>query len=263
MLQPVKAAFGEFMGRFYASLVPTTKPMESYVQRGLAKSIAWAPGRMVDAVEEMLSLWMRSDIENATTKPPAMPAIMVAMSKDYMPTGRDYTRQVADREMVIIPSDPKERMFGLRAAAGDIRAQVAIFATDEPTARSIASQFLLFLDATPNRRFEARYIFAGQNMGWPVQIEAPDIPAQSIASEAKNLTILAIDLTLRAEIPFFDAPAVGQPNDGKGIPGTDDPAGYPVVQDIGVVSRVAGHAGGASDIRAYAVSTGNGEGSGA
>lgn len=253
MLQPVKIALGEFMGRFYAALVSTTKPMDGYIQRGLGKSIAWAPARMVDAVDEMLSLWMRSDIENATTKPPAMPAIIVAMSKDYMPTGRDYTRQVADREMVIIPSDLKERLFGLRTSAGDIRAQIAIFATDEPTARSLASQFLMFLDATPNRRFEATYAFAGQATNWPVQVEAPDVPAQSIATEAKNLTVLAIDVTLHAEIPFFDAPAVGQPNDGKGIPGTDDPAGYPMVQGINVASNIAGPNGGASQIRPYVI----------
>lgn len=259
MLQPVKAGFGEFMGRYYASIVPNTGPLQGYVRRGLAKSIAWAPGRMVDAVEEMLSLYMRSDINNAKTKPAEMPAIIVAMAKDYMPTGRDYTRQVADKMMVVIPSDPKERVFGLRAAAGDIRVQIAVFATDEPSARSLAAQFLLFLDATPNRRFTATYSFAGQNMDWPVQIEAPDIPAQAIATEAKNLTVLAIDVTVHAEMPLFDAPAAGQPNDGKGEPGTDDPAGYPVTHTINIQSREAGGAGGMADIRSYSIQSDTGE----
>lgn len=40
--------------------------------------------------------------------------------------------------------------------------------------------------------------------------------------------ILALDLTLKVEVPLFDAPKPGDPNDGKGIPGTDDPAGYPL-----------------------------------
>lgn len=257
MLQPIKAAFGRFMGRYHAALVPTTKPLESYVTRELGKAIAWAPARMIDAAEDMLSLWMRSDIHDAPTQPPDMPAIVVAMAKDYTPTGRDFTRQVADREMVTIPTDPKGRMFGLRTAAGDIRAQIVIFATDEPTARSLASQFLLFLDATPNRRFLARYRFAGQNMDWPVQVETPDAPAMNIQTEAKNLTVLAIDITLRAEMPLFDAPKHGEANDGKGTPGNvEDPAGYPVVQEIGVVSSEAGSTTGeAADIRHYNVST--------
>jgi hypothetical protein len=46
------------------------------------------------------------------------------------------------------------------------------------------------------------------------------------------VTILAIDLTLKAEVPLFDAPKEGEYNDGKGVPGTDDPAGYPVVVQV-------------------------------
>lgn len=259
MLQPVKEAFGRFMGRYHATIAPTTKPLESYVTRELGKAIAWAPARMIDAAEEMLSLWMRSDIHDSPSRPPDMPAILVAMAKDYIPTGRDFTRQVADREMVIIPTDPKERMFGLRTAAGDVRVQIVIFATDEPTARSLASQFLLFLDATPNRRFTARHRFAGQDMDWPVQVETPDAPAMNIPTEAKNLTVLAIDITLRAELPLFDAPKPGDANDGKGTPGNaEDPAGYPVVQGIGITSQEAGPNGGRSDIRPYNVTTDEG-----
>ena len=226
MIEPIKEAFGQFMVRYYGSLVPTTKPLEGYVRRGAARSIAWAPGRMVDSVEEMLQLYLKSDIKAAATQPPDLPVIMVAMAKDYMPTGRDYTRQLADITYVIIERDPKERVFGLRAAAGDIRAQVVFFATDEPSARSLAAQFLLFLDATPNRRFESFYSFAGQATDWPVQLEAPDSPAQAIATEA---------------------------NDGKGEPGTDDPAGFPLVSRVAIQSAIAGPQGGTSPIRDYSV----------
>lgn len=232
MLQPIKIALGEYLARYYGSVVATTKPLESFVTRGVAKSVLWVPARMIDAAEEMLALLMRTDLNGAPTKPPELPAILVAMSKDYTPTGRDYTRQVADNVNIIIPGDPKERLFGLRAAAGDIRVQVVIFATDEPSARSLAAQFMLFLDGTDNRRFDATYHFAGQNTDWPVQIESPENLAISVATDAKNLTILAIDFMLHASIPLFDAPAEGIPNDGQGVPGTADPAGYQTVQLI-------------------------------
>lgn len=221
------------MGSFYASLVPTTPALQKLTTRGLKKSILWAPARMIDAAEEMLSAWQKNDTDSATTAPPEMPVILVAMAKDYMPTGRDFTRQIADNIQVIVPGDAKERLFGLRVAAGDIRAQVAIFAHDTGTASSIASQFLLYLDTVHGRRFPATFTHAGVATEWPVQVESPDAPASSVPTDAKNLTILIIDLTLKASIPLYDAPAAGQPNDGQGTAGdASDPSGYPVVTQV-------------------------------
>lgn len=225
------------MGRFYAEIQPTNNTLREFADRGLSKSIVWAPSRMIDAAEEMLASWQRNDTDNAPTHPAKLPVIIVALAKDYTPTSREFTRQVADKMLVILPDDEKERAFGLRVMSGDIRAQLAIFAHDEATARSLAAQFLLFIDATENRRFTSQYEFAGQVLEWPVQLESPDAPAMSIATEAKNLTILALDVVLKAQIPLFDAPKAGQPNDGKGTPNTDDPAGYPLVETIDITSN--------------------------
>lgn len=227
MFEPVKVALSHYVTRFYDSLVPTTKPMHEFIARGVGKSIVWAPTRMIDAATEMLDAWQRNDTDSSPTQPHKFPVMIVAMSRDYMPSGRDYTRQTTDSQKVIIPTDPKERIFGLRTIAGDIRAQIVIFAADEPTAKSIASQFCLFTDSFENRRFNATYRFAGVNTHWAVQLETNDTPAQSIASESKNVVILTIDLTLKVQVPLFDAPKVGELNDGKGVAGTDDPAGYP------------------------------------
>jgi hypothetical protein len=238
MLQPIKTAFGAYLGRYYAGLVATTPVLRAYVARGLSTSILRAPARMVDSAEEMLATWQRSDPQNAPTRPADLPVILFALAKDYVPTGRDYTRQVADPILVTLPNDPHARMFGLRTVAGDLRAQLCLFAHDEPTAHALAAQFLLFLDASANRRFSASYTWAGLPLDWPVQIESPELPAMTIATDAKNLTILAIDLTLKIAVPLFDAPGVGEPNDGKGVPGTDDPAGYPGVVEVDADSRV-------------------------
>lgn len=232
MFEPIKVGFGQYMVGFYNSLVPTTQSMPEFIGRGAAKAMAFAPSRMVDAAEEMLASWQRNDTDSSDTRPAKLPAVLVAMAQDYVPTGRDYTRQIADSMPTIIPADAKARAFGLRTVAGDIRAQILIVAADEPTARSIASQFHLFLDAVPNRRFHYSHTFAGATTDWPVQIEAPDSPAIAIKTDVKNIVMLAIDLILKAQIPLYDAPAVGQPNDGKGIPGTDDPAGYPLVNQV-------------------------------
>lgn len=233
MYEPVKIGLGEYLLGFYGTLNPSTKPLKEFIGRGFGKSVAWAASRMVDEAEAMLSSWQRNDTDSAPTQPFKLPVIMVAIAKDYTPTGREYTRQLSENVKVILPGDPKERCFGVRTIAGDIRAQIAIFASDEPTAKSIAAQLCLYLDAFPNRRFSAKYNYAGvSGLAFPVQIETAETPATSVNSGSKNMTILAVDLTLRTSIPLFNAPLEGQPNDGKGIPGTDDPAGYPLVVDV-------------------------------
>jgi hypothetical protein len=235
VFNPVKIGFGEFMTAFYGSLVPTTRAMHEYCVRGVAKSIQWAPGRMVDKAEEMLDSWRRNDTDSAPTQPAELPVMVVAIADDYTPTGRDFTRQVSESLSVMLPDDTKERVFGLRTIAADLRAQIVIFAADEPTARSIASQFALFLDVPANRRYTATYPFAGFDHEFPVQIESPDAPAINVPVDGvKNVKILALDITLKAEVPLFDAPKDGDPNDGQGTPGTDDPAGYPVVTELAI-----------------------------
>ena len=237
MLTPIKVAFGGVIGEFYASLVPVPASLQEFISRGLAKAVAWAPSRMVDAAEEMLAAWQRNDTDGAPTQPAKLPVILVAMSKDSMPTGRDYTRQIADPVPIIMTDDPDERVFEVRTIATDIRAQIVIFAHDEPTAGSIAKQLALYLDAVDSRTFYAEYAHAGMTEAWPVHIQLPDSPGQSVATDVKNLTILAIDLTLQATIPLYTAPADTAPNDGQGTDGDpSDPHGYPVVTDDAVIA---------------------------
>jgi len=233
MIEPVEIGFGHFMEGFYSSIIPSTKPLIEYVSRGFSKSVAWAPSRMVDEAEKMLATWQKNDTEQADTQPTKLPAIIAAISKDYTPTGREFGRQVTESTFFTFPQDLKSRCFGVRLIAGDIRAQVAIFAADTPTAKSLASQFCLYIDNSLNRRFVASYQFAGiTNINHHVTIESPDTPVVSVDSGSKNIVIMALDLTLKASIPLFDAPKVGEPNDGKGVPGTSDPAGYPLVTGV-------------------------------
>lgn len=231
MFEPIKEAYGKFMGRFYQSIVPTTKPMHEYIARGLDKSIAWAPTRMVDSVEDMLASWQRNDTDGGPTKPARMPVIFVAMARDLSVPAHDFTTQIADPIDIIIPGDPKERCFKMRTISGDMRTQLAFCAQDEPTAKSLAAQFGLWLDASANRRFNSDHAFAGVTTQWPVQIEDPSMVAMDIKTDAKNLSLLAVDVTLRVTVPLFQAPRDGEPNDGKGT-GPDDPSGYPLVVQV-------------------------------
>jgi len=230
MLGPIKIAFAQYLVRYHAQLKPTTTGIGRYLKRDVRQGIVWAPSRMVDQAQDMLALWIKASINGASTRPPDLPVIVVAMAQDYLPTGRDYSRQLADRHWIQLPDDPKARLFGLRTVAADIRAQLVIFSSSQPTASALAAQFLLFADATDNRRFMADYAFSGITTRWPVQLDTPENPAMRIESEAENLTILAIDINLHATIPLFDAPDEGHAHDGQGNDhDPNDRHGWPVM----------------------------------
>lgn len=231
MFEPVKYAIGPFMHGYFSNLSATTKQIQKFTERPFHKAVVWAPTRMIDKVEEMFGKYLRVDGEEPTN-PHDFPVIIVAMARDYSPTGRDYGRQIADPRFVILPGDPKERVFKLKTISGDIRVQVAFFAREEPTCKSMAAQFLLYLDETQNRRFWATYRFAGIDTKWPVHVEAPDSPAMNIETASKNLNVLTVDLTLKVTTPLFIAPKVGDPSDGLGGGTEDDPDGFPRLQSM-------------------------------
>lgn len=230
MFDQVQVGLGNFLHRFYDDLIPTTKQLKEYKRRGFPYCFVFAPSRMVDQAELMLQAWFNNDTSGKPTTPPKLPVVICAISKDYIPTGRDFSFQIADRMNVIIPEDKRERIFGVKTICADVRAQFAICAADVATAKSIAAQLSLFLDSPSHRSFDAIYNFAGIDIPYPCQIESPDSPASNIETGGKNVTMLAFDIILKCTIPLYDAPDEDEPNDGKGDEET--PNGYPVVQEI-------------------------------
>lgn len=231
MFEEVKEAWGGFIQRFHDQLMPTTKIMHEFCRRDFSEAYVLAPERMIDKIEEMLASYTLNQPVNVPHTPDKIPVVITCFGRDYITTGRDYTIEVRDKTPIIIPTDTKDRFFEIRTVAGDIRVQLAIITLDPATAKSIAAQFLLFIDSPVNRGFDAKYIFAQQNVYFPCQIEMTDSPASNIDTGSKNLTVLAIDINLHCTIPLYNAPTQDQPNDGKGT-GPSDPSGYPLVNEI-------------------------------
>lgn len=236
-MKPVEQAIGRWLGVYFSQLVPLTPAMDAYCARPLERAIAFVPGRMVDSAQEMLNLWTRNDSKGGPTTPADMPVILVAVAQDMTTTGRDYTIQVADPVKCSIPDDPKERVFELRTSSMDYRVQLLFCAHDPDTARALAAQFALFVDTPRHKTLQAVWRFAGIDTEWPVKLESPDVAAMRIQTEAKNLTMLALDGTLKATIPLYRAPGAGEPNDGKGSGTKEDPHGFPVVSVMNVESN--------------------------
>lgn len=232
---PVKEAFGRYLERFYEQLVADTPAMAEYTARGFSRCAVWAPGRMIDQVEEMLAAWRKNDTAQADRATPYLPVMIAAMAKDYMPAPPEFSRQMADPVMVTLPNDPKGRVFSMRAVVSEIRTQVAICAPEEATARSIAMQLQLFSSAMGNRRFYANYLLAGFNEPWPVVFEMPEIMAINVQNDQKNLTIQTVDFTMRATVPLLKAPKLTDPDsDNQGTNDGTDPDGYLTVQQADI-----------------------------
>lgn len=225
MFLPVKEAFGKYMRGYFETLQDNAR-LSEYLSRPFERAVVMAPGRMVDAQEEMLLKYYRVDDQEGPTHPHKLPIIIVAFAKDTIPTGRDYTRQIADKVLIEIPGigNPVE----VRTSSIDIRAQVVVNTMDEPSARSLMAQFLVYVDETPSRRFWSTYLYEGKETHWPVQIEDNGPMPMTISSDAKNLTTLAVDLTLKATVPLFYEyePALSKPVLGTGPVGKQPKGKY-------------------------------------
>lgn len=229
----IKSSFGAYLVRFFDLLVADTKALEEFKSRQVSKAIAFAPARLIDSVDDMLAKWQKFSADGTTKSAHnLLPVMLVAMDKTFTPTGRSGSSyQITDSPFVIMKNDPKERAFKIRTISSDYRAQVVIFSQDVASARSIASQLMLFVDALENRRMSVNHRFSGIDETWIAQVSNPDNPVMNIPNGAKNLTILTVDFTIKTTTPMYSAPALGEPNDGKGDPlNKDDLAGFLLVE---------------------------------
>jgi len=227
---PTRAGFVRWLERFYnEDLYANTPSLVEYAARGFPKCAVWAPGRMVDQVEDMLAAWRKNDTSGQDKPTPYLPIMVAAMAKDFSPAPADFSRKVTDYVNVRIPGDPKQRVFKMRSVVAEVRTQLAIFAADEPTARSLATQLDAYAGGTVNRRFGPANKLGGLDERLPGVFEEPDVHAIPSPTEVSNLTVLTIDFTLRATVPMLRAPKGDELNDGKGTGTVDDPSGYLVV----------------------------------
>ncbi len=236
MFYPIKAAYGAYIGRWHAGLLGDTKSTREFAARPLGRAAMFVPGRMIDQAEDMLESYRKNENTTEPGKNTILPIAMVAMAKDAMPVMGDIGQQIADRIMVCLTDEPDASVYGYRQGYYEWRTQIVIAAADEPSAHSLAAQFTLFVAVKGNRRFLSAYEWGEYTVHMPVTIETPDVTFMAVQNDAKNLTILAADVTLRALVPFLDAPKEGEPNDGS----SHNPPGYPVMGGISIANQVTG-----------------------
>lgn len=214
MFEPVMAGLGEVLREFHSGVVPSSKPTRRFARADFSDAVQLVSQseRMVDALNELLARPRLS-----------APVLLAALDTDWIPGSANA---VSDTANVTFPLDTKGRQFKVRTVDGEIRAQLAFCASNERAARQLASLFAEHLQSA-GVDFYAAHEFAGLWHGLPAMIEIPENPAISVDTGSRRLAVVAINLSVRVTVPLFMAPQPGEPNDGKGVPGTNDPAGYP------------------------------------
>lgn len=228
-LLPTDIAVSQWLTRWYNGIYATSPAIAAYADRGIAKSIVIAPSRMIDDAQALLDAYRKNDNSPTMAQGSLLPIVIACTSKDYTLTTGDWGGRQLPRKLVRIVDTPDASYYGYRQAMYDIRLQLAFFAPERSTATSLVAQFGMFISDPANRVFYAEHTFGQYAVQMPIMIENPDIIASNVPPDGqKNLTILTVDIGLKATIPYFDAPKTGEENDGS----LNVPKGYPVVNQI-------------------------------
>lgn len=219
LLTPVRAALGSWLQDFRANhFQPDTAANAEWAQRSPAPAIAWAPARMVDAAEDMLSTYRRNQNDGKAPTSGFLPVMLVAVASDYTETPGEDGRPITDRIPFSFPDDPQKQSFALRLMRVDLRAQIVVAAPDSLSAQSMIGQ--LFLHILERGTLRANYSFAGFTAAYPTRI----VPTDRMAIPTplgEQVCVLAVDLNLRASIPLFYGEGTEQA-----------PTGFPVTEAI-------------------------------
>lgn len=227
---PVDVAISEYLTRWHADLISTTSGVEDFIARPAAGAMFIASGRMIDDAQAMLDSYRRNNTDvgvGSAAQGAKFPCVISCTDKDYVPTTADWAAKHIPKQKLQI--EPNGSWYEYQQSMCDVRWQIAIFADEKQTARSLASQFHLFMAQPSNQRFKAKHTFGQYEVLAPVMIEMPEPSASNVVIEGqRNITCLAIDVTLKVTLPYFRAPKVGEPNDNS----ANNPQGLPVVIDI-------------------------------
>lgn len=226
LLTPVKHAIGLWLSAWHAQVYPDTPAFVEWAGRATHEAMAFAPARMVDAVEDMLSSWARNDNSGAPGTSAYRPVVFVAVASDYTEPPGEAGRPLTDRLPFSFAADTLGRSFRIRTLSADLRAQVVVVAHEATTASSMMAQLCLW--AVERQRFKSNYPFAGFTTEWPVIVLQADrlaIPTPL----GEQVCVLSLDLTLRATMPMFYGPRDSDATDGN------DPPGFAVVGQVDAV----------------------------
>lgn len=232
----IKIGFAQYMHRWFKGIYPDyvdTKGVRAFLERPFSQGVQWAPSRMLDAAEEMLSAYQKNK-NGPDGQSTLFPVVLMAIDDNFLTTGSDWGGQQVGRRLVAIEEGGS--WYGYKHVMQDRRVQVVIIASEAGTAQSLAAQLTSFVAEPHNRYLDAPYAFGQYRVSMPITLESNRIDWMDVKNDVKNIKILAADFTLKCTIPYFDAPRQGEPNDGS----TNVPPGFPRVGVVEHLDQVSG-----------------------
>lgn len=230
-----QTAWGQSLKDFRDWLLADTADLQHWKSRPLKAAIAACPGRMIDDAEAMLAEWRKNQNASVIGSTAFMPVMLTAF--DAVPSAPDVSsmRGLPDWMPVILPQDPLKRLVRMRTIPLAIRAQIAIFTDNPHSALMLASQFCAYL-TSETKRVLTLTLTLGEDITDDSDLVVLDnsLYASKVSTEAKNLTIYTVDVTLSGVIPQIVGfgGAWDATTDADGRPSTEDMQNVVVEADI-------------------------------
>jgi len=221
----IRAAWGQYMNRWFDELYANTKAVELYRQKPFSQAVMWAPSRIIDAAQDMLAAY-RKNVNGPEGANAMFPIVLMAVDENFMGTGADWGGDHIARRVLQIREGGS--WYGYQHSMMDQRLQVVIIGSEGTSPKSLAAQLSTFIKRPSNRHLKAVYAFGEYEIPAPITLETNRIDWMDVKTDLKNVKILAADIILKCTMPVLDAPAEGEPNDGT----THNPPGYPLVQVV-------------------------------
>ncbi len=231
-MEPVKAAFLQYLLKGVDELIPVTPALVAYSKRQRETKVGVCPARMVDQVEELLKQYQRSPNDDSATRKginAPLPVLLVAFAKDANPIAPDRGISIPNEQWVRLENDPFAELYRMRLDHVENRVQIAFIAHEDESTKALTSQMRLYLQKFSNHRWPIEWHFGGNDFSTTCSLESYE-PMDEVADlpDRTNLTILLWNITLNFQIPYLRAPDNDKYNkDGKRV-------GYTPVREVNV-----------------------------
>lgn len=196
-------AWGVLLSRFRKWALADTADTKHWKTRPIKEAIHACAGRMIDDAEAMLDQYRRNDnVKDTPGSTALLPVMLTAF--EPMPTIPDASsvRGIPYWLDIQVPTDPDLTTARLRTIPTAIRAQVAFFTATPHAAFSLASQFCAFLTDEYDRQLPIVCdLGGGITDTWQLTVLDNTLFPSRVPTEAKNLTIITVDVTLAGLIP--------------------------------------------------------------
>ena len=198
-LKQIQDAWIYVLADFRAWCKPETEHAYAWKMRPFTQAIAGAKGSLVDDAEGLLAEWRKNENADVSTGMTAfIPVMITAIAPIQTPPDTS--------QIVGIPywntgavGDTKMQFRTIKSA---IRAQTVYFSTNPHDAKSISDQFCAYFDDDVKRRFPVEFLIGDlEKVEFKFTVLDNSLFPDNIVTDAKNLHIVSIDVTMVGVIP--------------------------------------------------------------